>query len=259
MLSTTSLLTAVCLVGSALANHPQSVSLAAFKTSYNTSGLIPDRVLPATLNPQVQFYAKYTNQDGKEKLLTPGVNMIAREAAFPGEFAVEGILNARDLANNTVTNQTRYCIYLMDADAPDRNAPAARNLRLFLGGNYTITTTPGILGTSLRFNTSSAPFTPFQQPAPRANSGIHRYVYALYVQPERFNSVGFETAMPAQRENWNLSEWRTQLGLGPAIGATHFTINSDPNAVTAAATDLSSKGSAFAAAVAFAAVGVFLW
>ena len=98
-----------------------------------------------------------------------------------------------------------YAIYLMDADAPDRNNPASRNLRLFLGGNYTLTNTPGILGTAMRFNTSSPPFTPFQQPAPRASSGIHRYVYALYVQPERFSSVGFEVAMPAQRENWNVS------------------------------------------------------
>ena len=259
MVSSSSIFAAACLLGSALANHPQSVALAAFKNLYNSSGLIPDGVLPRTLDPSVQFYAKYTNQDGREKLLTPGVNMIAREATMPGEFAVENIANATDLQGRNVSATTRYCIYLMDADAPDRNNPASRNLRLFLGGNYTLTNQPGVLGTSFRFNTSSPPCTPFQQPAPRSGSGIHRYVYALYVQPERFNSVGFEVAMSEQRENWNLSEWRTQLGLGPAIGATFFTINTDPNFVTAAAPGLSAKTSAFAAVMAFAALGAFLW
>jgi hypothetical protein len=31
-----------------------------------------------------------------------------------------------------------------------------------------------------------------------------------------------------------LSQWRTQLGLGPAIGATYYTINTSPNAQSVA-------------------------
>ena len=33
-----------------------------------------------------------------------------------------------------------------------------------------------------------------------------------------------------------LTQWRTQLGLGPAIGATYFTIETDPKAQSAAST-----------------------
>lgn len=70
------------------------------------------------------------------------------------------------------------------------------------------------------------PFTPFTAPTPDANSGIHRFIYALYTQPARFNNAGFESVgMEAATANWNLSRWRTQLGLGPAIGATYFTID----------------------------------
>ena len=49
------------------------------------------------------------------------------------------------------------------------------------------------------------PFTRFQQPQPRPNSGTHRFIYALYTQPARYNNAGFESAgMEAKLENWEV-------------------------------------------------------
>jgi hypothetical protein len=139
------------------------------------------------------------------------------------------------MAAPNVTDDSRFLIYILDADAPSRNDPTARNLRHYLGGNYTMTNQPALLATARTMVTNSEPFTPFIQPAPAALTGIHRFIIALYIQPEQYNNAGFESVgMDPRRENWNLTEWRTQLGLGPALSATFFQINTDPNVVIAA-------------------------
>jgi hypothetical protein len=109
------------------------------------------------------------------------------------------------------------------------------------------------------------PFTPFTAPNPMPNTGVHRFIYALYTQPSRFDNIGFESVgMEAATQNWNvswapsaasiatlslslspltmlqLSRWRTQLGLGPAIGATFFTIDTDANGGQGASSNGSS-------------------
>ncbi|RYP32295.1 hypothetical protein DL767_005270 [Monosporascus sp. MG133] len=225
----------LCLAGLGVANHPQSVPPAKFKAAFEEAGIVPEVI--ATLNPVVSFYATYTNQDGVDKLLTPGVTLIPSEAAFPKEFSVE---NVRYVPN--ITADSRFLIYILDADAPDRNYPTARNLRHYLGGNYTLTGEPSILASAPTLVTDTDPFTPFIQPAPSSGTGTHRYIMALYAQPERFDNAGFESAgMNETRENWNLTAWRTQLGLGPALGATFFQINTDPDAEMSIATDILSS------------------
>ena len=50
------------------------------------------------------------------------------------------------------------------------------------------------------------PFTNFTQPSPMANTGVHRFIYALYTQPARFNTAGFDSVgMEAETQNWNVS------------------------------------------------------
>ena len=111
----------------------------------------------------------------------------------------------------------------LDADAPSRSSPTARNLRHYLAGNYTLNSANStVLTTAQRLSIPEAnrrPFTPFTAPTPDANSGVHRFIYALYTQPARFNTAGFESVgMEAATANWNLSRWRTQLGLGRRSG-----------------------------------------
>ena len=115
---------------------------------------------------------------------------------------------------------TRYDIEL-DADAPSRNSPTARNLRHYLAGNYTRQgANSTVLPTAQRLAVADSafhPFTPFTNPNPAPNTGVHRFIYALYVQPARFNTVGFESVgMESETQNWNVGShdwiWRDQLG-----------------------------------------------
>ncbi|KEZ46822.1 hypothetical protein SAPIO_CDS0131 [Scedosporium apiospermum] len=233
--------------------NANSVSTADFKSRFEQSGIVPEVI--AALDPAVSFYASYKTSTGQDALLVPGSTLTVAEAAFPFEFSVENLGNATN-----ITTSTRYLIYLLDADAPSRNDPSARNLRHYLAGNYTLSNTPSsVLPTAQRLflpSAASFPFTPYQPPQPAANTGVHRFIYALYTQPPQFNLANFDSVgMSPETSNWSLPEWRMQLGLGPAIGATFFTIDTGANngegtsgqvdtvaqgGVTAAASGLSS-------------------
>ncbi|KAK4215055.1 phosphatidylethanolamine-binding protein, partial [Rhypophila decipiens] len=209
-------------------DNARSVSTLDFKNAFVESGIVPEVI--AALDPSVSFYVSYVAADGHNELLLPGTQLAMSEKGGPTEFSVEGLNNATN-----VTASSRFLIYLLDADAPARGNPTARNLRHFLAGNYTVT--PGQNSTLLptaqkltALTTQFQPFTRFVEPDPQPNTGVHRFIYALYTQPATFNNAGFESVgMEAETANWNLSRWRTQLGLGPAIGATFFTIDTGAN------------------------------
>ncbi|KAK3687588.1 phosphatidylethanolamine-binding protein [Podospora appendiculata] len=222
MVSTTLLALALLTTIARAADNTTSLSTLAFKNAFIASGIVPS-VIPA-LDPSVSFYTTYksTNGHSDELLLLPGTPLTPSEAAAsPLDFIVEGLNNATN-----ITAATRYLIYLLDADAP-----GTRNLRHYLAGNYTVlpVVNSSVLPSAQRLVVqpgSFAPFTPFTPPNPEPSSGVHRFIYALYKQPANFSAAGFETAgMEPETRNWNLSRWRTQLGLGPAIGATFFTID----------------------------------
>jgi len=122
-------------------------------------------------------------------------------------LALSALSHLRD-ATDTITKQ-------LDADAPARNNPSARNLRHYLAGNYTLASNSSgivmsdILRTAQRLTVSPTrffPFTPFTAPNPMPNTGVHRFIYALYTQPSRFDTAGFESVgMEAATQNWNVS------------------------------------------------------
>ncbi|KAK3387974.1 phosphatidylethanolamine-binding protein [Podospora didyma] len=210
------------------ADNATSLSTLEFKNRFRASGIVPE-ILPAALDPSVSFYASYVRTGHGNELILPGASLTVSEADLPFEFSVENLNNGTN-----VTANSRFLIYLLDADAPSRNNPTARNLRHYLAGNYTASgTTSQVLSTAQRLTIPTGqfrPFTSFIKPAPTANTGVHRYIFALYTQPARYNNAGFESAgQEASIENWNLTQWRTQLGLGPAIGATYFTIDTGAN------------------------------
>lgn len=97
----------------------------------------------------------------------------------------------------------------LDADAPSRDDPTARNLRHYLSGNYTRAgANSTVLPSAQRLAVpmGQQPFTPFMNPNPAPNTGVHRFIYALYSQPARFNTAGFESVgMETQTANWNVS------------------------------------------------------
>ncbi|KAL1835760.1 hypothetical protein VTJ49DRAFT_6099 [Mycothermus thermophilus] len=193
-----------------------SVSTLEFKNRFVESGIVPEVI--AALDPSVSFYASYkAGDDGHDELLVPGSTLTAAEAAMPFEFSVENLNNATN-----VTIQTRFLIYLLDADAPDRSNPTARNQRHYLAGNYTRSGVNSTVLSSAQVltvpNGQFRPFTPFIPPNPAPNTGVHRYIYALYIQPARFNSAGFETSgMEANIQNWNQTSTQALLRHPPIM------------------------------------------
>lgn len=207
MYSSTALLALAAALAPALVSaddNATSVSTLSFKNAFVSSGIVPE-VIPA-LDPAVSFYASYRAADGHNELLVPGSSLTLAEAGqFPIEFSVESLNNATN-----ITAQTRYLIYLLDADAPSRSSPTARNLRHYLAGNYTLQgSNSTVLATAQRLAIPEAnrrPFTVFSAPDPQPNTGVHRYIYALYTQPARWNTQGFEASgMEAAVQNWNVS------------------------------------------------------
>lgn len=80
-------------------------------------------------------------------------------------------------------------------------------MRHYLAGNFSLSRSAStLLNTSTVLVNSSASFGEYSRPAPAAGSGVHRYVYLLYVQPATFNRVGFEAAglSPTNRTNFNV-------------------------------------------------------
>jgi len=180
-----------------------SVGTLDFKNAFVESGIVPEVI--AALDPAVSFYVTYRAADGHEELLLPGSNLTVSEAQAPLDFSVENLNNATN-----ITAQTRYLIYLLDADAPSRDDPSARNLRHYLAGNYTVSNLNStVLPTAQRLviqANSLRPFTNFTEPNPMPNTGVHRFIYALYTQPARFNTAGFESVgMESETANWNVS------------------------------------------------------
>ncbi|KAK0614738.1 phosphatidylethanolamine-binding protein [Immersiella caudata] len=244
-------------------DNARSVGTLEFKNLFVESGIVPNVI--AALDPSVSFYAGYRSAaDGHSELLVPGASLTVSEASLPIEFSVENLGNATG-----VTQQTRYLIYLLDTDAPSRDNPTSRNLRHYLAGNYTLATNSSgivasdILPTASRLTVAANrffPFTQFTPPNPQPNTGVHRFIYALYTQPSRFDTVGFESVgMDRATQNWNLSQWRTQLGLGPAIGATFFTIDTGANngqGTSANRTDFTGTSGASTASVSLFASGL---
>jgi len=244
-------------------DNARSVGTLEFKNLFVESGIVPNVI--AALDPSVSFYAGYRSAaDGHSELLVPGASLTVSEASLPIEFSVENLGNATG-----VTQQTRYLIYLLDTDAPSRDNPTSRNLRHYLAGNYTLATNSSgivasdILPTASRLTVAANrffPFTQFTPPNPQPNTGVHRFIYALYTQPSRFDTVGFESVgMDPATQNWNLSQWRTQLGLGPAIGATFFTIDTGANngqGTSANRTDFTGTSAASTASVSLFASGL---
>jgi phosphatidylethanolamine-binding protein len=105
----------------------------------------------------------------------------------------------------------------LDADAPSREDPTARNLRHYLAGNWSLSSLrSSVLPSAQRLflpTQDSFPFTPFQQPNPQANTGVHRFIYALYTQPDNFRTANFDSvAMSPETANWNVSIYSGEGG-----------------------------------------------
>ncbi|KAJ0299130.1 hypothetical protein COL516b_009382 [Colletotrichum fioriniae] len=200
---------------------PRSMSTTEFRQAFMEAGIVPD--VMGSFDPMVSFYAGYKASDGDKALLMPGTKLKMKETKFPFEFSVENIMKARN-----VTRNSRFVLYMIGPDSPTRESPTERNMRHYLAGNFTLEQTKSeVLASAMIMKNSTPAFNDYMAPEPKAGSGMHRYVYLLYVQPEKLNKMGFDAmgVDKMNRKNFNISQFRKQAGLGRPIGATYFMLN----------------------------------
>ncbi|KAK1966768.1 PEBP-like protein [Colletotrichum sublineola] len=204
---------------------PKSVSTREFRRAFLDAGLIPD--VMGSFNPTVSFYAGYQTRDGNKTLLSPGSKLNVMETKFPFEFSVENIMNAQNATRNT-----RYILSMIGPDSPTREEPTERSVLHYLAANLTVEQTNSqILSSALIMRNSTPAFADYMTPDPKSGSGMHRYVYLLYVQPEKLNKMGFD-AMGMdmnKRKNLSLLQFRKQCGLSRPIGGTFFMVDMGQN------------------------------
>ncbi|KAK1674118.1 phosphatidylethanolamine-binding protein [Colletotrichum godetiae] len=219
IISITALLAAVAIAHNDM--PPRSMSTTEFRQAFMEAGIVPD--VMGSFDPMVSFYAGYKASDGDKALLMPGTKLKMKETKFPFEFSVENIMKARN-----VTRNSRFVLYMIGPDSPTRESPTERNMRHYLAGNFTLEQTKSeVLASAMIMKNSTPAFNDYMAPEPKAGSGMHRYVYLLYVQPEKLNKMGFDAmgVDKMNRKNFNISQFRKQAGLGRPIGGTYFMLN----------------------------------
>ncbi|EQB54490.1 hypothetical protein CGLO_05674 [Colletotrichum gloeosporioides Cg-14] len=200
---------------------PRSMSTSEFHQAFMESGIVPE--VMGSFDPMVSFYAGYMASDGDKALMMPGSKLKMKEVKMPFEFSVENISMAQN-----VTRNSRFIVLMIGPDSPSRENPSERNIRHYLAGNFTVEQTKSaVLNSSMIMKNSSAAFTEYMPPEPKSGSGMHRYIYLLYVQPEKMNKMGFDmVGMDMKdRKNFNLTSFRKMAGLKRPIGGTFFTLN----------------------------------
>lgn len=81
-------------------------------------------------------------------------------------------------------------------------------MRHYLAGNFTVEQTKSaVLSSAMIMKNSTPAFNEYIPPEPKSGSGTHRYIYLLYVQPEKMNKMGFDMVGvdKMNRKNFNVS------------------------------------------------------
>jgi phosphatidylethanolamine-binding protein len=180
-----------------------SVGINAIQAHFTQSHLVPD--LFATFNPTALLTLDY-----------PGVGVVA-----PGQLLKKEQVGPTPSvqvtpANSSVTLNGIYTLAMVDADIVGSDASAGETRHWLVNG---VTVKDSAVA-----NDTATGITLYAGPWPAAGSGPHRYVVALYSQPETF------TAPPAFSQpnigvavfDWN--QYVKDSGLGPLVAATYITV-----------------------------------
>jgi phosphatidylethanolamine-binding protein (PEBP) family uncharacterized protein len=180
-----------------------SVDIKAIQAHFAQSRLVPD--LFATFNPTALLTLDYPGVG----VVTPG-QLLKKEQVGPTPSVKV------TPANSTVSLNGTYTLTMIDADIVGSDASAGET-RHWLVNGVTVKDT-------FVANDTATGITVYGGPWPAAGSGPHRYVVALYSQPETF------TAPPALSQpntpiavfDWN--QYVQDSGLGPLVAATYITV-----------------------------------
>lgn len=122
-----------------------------------------------------------------------------------------------------------YLLALIDPDSPNRTKPVDREYLHYLVGNI-----PGVAVSR------GVELMPYRAPLPEKGTGMHRYVFIVFQQPEGVINFEDELSLSKKsndegRRKFNTMQFAQKYGLGQAIAVTFFRMEWDehyPNSTT---------------------------
>jgi phosphatidylethanolamine-binding protein (PEBP) family uncharacterized protein len=210
----------------ALADHVSDRDVAVVAAQFAGAKIVPD-VLPA-FKPQ-----GLVSLDFGSGPITVGQAIPKSGTANKPTAKISGTEAADAAPNSPFTSaNAKYTVLLMDGNYPGSQNPNGYNLH-YLENNIT----PGEKAddTVTLKDSTDGPVIKYAGPGPAAGSGLHRYIWLVYAQPDNFTTP----AKPAKGGGvalFNLGEYRTASGLGAAIAGSYFTVEEGTATVSVLAT-----------------------
>jgi len=189
----------------------QDTNIQKVEAALKASRVIPD-VLPANFTPRFPIEVVFTDPTTKKIIpVTAGMNLTMNQTANIPNFAI--------LSNNSMIIGKPYLMVMVDPDAPSPPNRSNSQILHFMGANYV---SQNLTSNELFIlSNSTAPIAPFMGPHPPDGSIPHRYTIAMYLQGSNNVTVP-PGSIPANRSNFNLTNFVNESGNLTLLGATFF-------------------------------------
>ncbi|KAL5482675.1 hypothetical protein ACEPAI_9269 [Sanghuangporus weigelae] len=170
-----------------------------------------------TFDPTLLLEIAFPQASGDEVPVHAGIQLPRNQTAIPPVFGIQRLGSFR------VPSGT-FVVAMVDLDPPTPQDPTEAQIRHFLGGNFELGRVNSD-GVELLSNSTPA-ISNFLQPTPPAGSDPHRYVFLLFQQPPGFNRQT-EVNATTPIENFNISQFAQDVGLGEPLGGTFILVGPD--------------------------------
>ncbi|KAF8446543.1 phosphatidylethanolamine-binding protein [Terfezia claveryi] len=115
-----------------------------------------------------------------------------------------------------------YTLVMVDPDAPSRENPTAAQFLHFVQAGLRITTDLGETTESVyhRLTTTVPPVVPYRAPAPAVDTGLHRYIFLLFMQPS--DNVDLGSFSTDNRRIFDVQSFERNNTFGPPLAGAYF-------------------------------------
>ncbi|KAF5353359.1 hypothetical protein D9756_008062 [Leucocoprinus leucothites] len=130
-------------------------------------------------------------------------------------------------ANCTYSKDQKFVVTLFDPDANTPEDSTIAQVRHFLGGNFSPLLDhefPSGINIPLPLVNSTPAVSEWVHPQPPPASGLHRYIFLAFKQPEGFDQQTLVTAQTSVL-GWNLTHFAASVGLGDPIAGTYMLVS----------------------------------
>lgn len=193
-------------------------------------GIIPD-VIPEDFRPSTLFSVSWP-QSGAEAMLG---NILTKT-----DTQLEPSVEITPLNS---TDGGTYTIAMLDPDAPSKQDPKFGPFRHWVTQGLRPPTTSEIVAAAstgrdlgdpltepLSASTTKPAITPYRPPGPGSGTGMHRYVFLLFKEPDTGYVVSEDAIERGsdleQRRRWSATDFAKKHGL-TLVGANYFLLSSE--------------------------------